>query len=388
METTQLPALIDNEQFGNLVNIPSVIDQNKSQALRAVAAISAKAKEIASIDLTTVDAQAMEAKYLELDTLMARGKNTLEQMEARRKPFTGFFDQIRKLFTGAEKEVQDAILELKTSMDSWQREKSRRQQIAQAEIDRKLAEEQAAIRLRAEQFTRYTNKMLLEIGRRIELLSNGFYAQGLTTIDAYAENMRSMNTDLSGPEYDKIIGESTPLSAELFPQLVPEFKNKLSTERNRLLDLVESRKTELTRIANDKQAADESRKRIEQENKDRQEALKKEQQERQELAQQTADAETMNAAFDTAANATPVVGLSKGTRVKKRYAVQSHAGMIALLQSYIKYTLPTLSLEEMNKKFSFIVTAANARLNDGEVIEAAGLSVEEDFSTTTRRKAS
>jgi hypothetical protein len=387
METTQLPALIDNEQFGNLVNIPSIVDQNKSQALRAVAAISAKAKEIAAMDLATVDAQVMEAKYTELDTLMARGKNTLEQMEARRKPFTGFFDQIRKLFTGAEKDVQDALLELKSSMDAWQREKSRRQQLAQAEIDRKLAEEQAVIRLRAEQFTRYTNKLLLEIGRRIELLSNGFYAQGLTTIDAYAEQLRAMVPQLNGAEYDKIIGEATPLSAELYNQLSSEFMQKIHAERNRLLDLVESRKTELTRIANDQHAADESRKRIEQENKDRQEALKQEQREREQTTQAIADAETMNAMFETAANATPVVGLSKGTRVKKRYTVQSHTGMIALLQSYIKYTLPTLSAEEMNKKFSFVVTAANTRLNDGEVIEAAGLSVEEDFSTTTRRKA-
>jgi hypothetical protein len=62
--------------------------------------------------------------------------------------------------------------------------------------------------------------------------------------------------------------------------------------------------------------------------------------------------------------------------------------MIALLQSYIKHNLPALTIEEMNKKFSFVLTAANTRLNDGELLEAKGLEAIEDYSTTSRRKVS
>lgn len=388
MEVLQnAPALIDNDQFGNLVKLPSVLRTNQERATKAGMVVNAKINEVAKIDLTTIDASRMEEHDGELAELYARLNKSLELMEGDRKPHTQFMDMVKSLFTKEESTIKNLKDQVKGIRDNWQAEKARRARIAQEELDRKIAEEQESIRVRAEKFTRYTQSMLREIGRRIELLSNGFYAQGLTTIDAYARQLRDMVPMLNGTEYDKIIGEVTPLSAELYNQLSSEFMGKLHAERNRLLDLVESRKVELIRISQDAAAAEEARLRIEKENEERAAALVQEQQEREQVINDTAQAEATNATFDAHMEATPVVGISKGTVVKKKYVVHSHAGMVALLQSFIKHNLGLMTIDEMNKKFSFIITAANARLSE-ETIEAKGLEVVEDYSTRSTRKAS
>jgi hypothetical protein len=46
-----------------------------------------------------------------------------------------------------------------------------------------------------------------------------------------------------------------------------------------------------------------------------------------------------------------------------------------------------LTIEELSKKLSFMVTAANEDLNKDITLEADGLTVEEDYTTrSTRRK--
>jgi hypothetical protein len=387
MEALQnAPALIDNEQFGGLIQLPNVLQTNRTRAARAEMVVAPKISNLANVDLSTVDVQVMEQHDSELAELYSRLNASLELMEGERKPHTQFMDKVKTLFTTEEAKIKVMKDSIKTIRDRWQAEKARRAKIMQDELDRKIQEEQDAIRLKSERFARYTQTMLQEIGRRVDLLANGFYAQGLTTIDKYAEQLKGMVVHLTGPEYDKIIGEQTPLSAELFSNLATEFTSKLSAERDRLLDLVDSRKAELERIKNDAAEKAEADARIAEEARQRQEAQEAEQKDRQEAIEITAQAEATNATFDAHMDATPVVGISKGTVVKQKYVVQTHAGMIALLQSYIKNNLHLLTVEDMNKKFGFVVTAANVRLNDGEKIEAKGLEVVEDYSTRSTRK--
>jgi hypothetical protein len=386
MEQETLPAIIDQEQFGNLVNIPRIVNENTNQAARAVAAIRNKVADIKLVDITTVDANQMELRYQDLQQLIVKGKNTLEVLEQRRKPYTSFFDSVRKLFTTSEKEVTDQLASLKEVMDSWQREKARRAAEAQRKLDQEIADKQEAIRIKSEQTTRYTNAILIEIGRLIGLMNQKFNQHTIDSIDSYAITLRAFLPVLSSAEYEKLLGEATPLASELFGTLSTDFVTKLTAERDRLLDLIPSRKAELERMVSDASARAEAEARLAKEAQERAQALETQQRELEEQARLTAEAETMNATFDLASEATPVVGITKGTVVKKKYKVTSQAAMIALLQSYIKYNLPLLTIEEMNTKFSFVRTAADKRLSDGEVIQAQGLEVVEDFSTRATRK--
>jgi hypothetical protein len=76
---------------------------------------------------------------------------------------------------------------------------------------------------------------------------------------------------------------------------------------------------------------------------------------------------------------------AKGTTEKLRYVIKTHAHVLALLQSYISSDFPALTLEEAQTKFKFAITAANARLNKGETIQAPDLGTETDLSTRTQR---
>ncbi|HTE07684.1 MAG TPA: hypothetical protein VK628_02905, partial [Flavitalea sp.] len=143
-------AVLDPEQFGGLIKLPTILKQNQDLAARAVGKVSITLEPIKQIDLATVDAHTMETHDITLADIQARLKDAYDIMEGRRKPATGFMDQVKSMFTAEEKKITTIGAEVKTLRDSWQREKARRSQEAQQARDNDIAEKQKQIRERAE----------------------------------------------------------------------------------------------------------------------------------------------------------------------------------------------------------------------------------------------
>lgn len=398
MEQNNQLTTIDQQQFGEMVKLPDVLKQNQLSRSNAVSAIQPLIDTLSAIDLTKVDAAQMEAHDVTLNDYQAKLSTTVDAMEGRRKPFTGFFDQVKSLFTAEEKTVkalQDAIKEIR---NNWNKEKARRNAELEALRQKEQAKKEEAIQIKANYTTALTNKLFAEINSLVNNMVANFYSKGLDALDVYAKILADATPVYDTSQHNIIAtGVALPLSqhndvqalcqevhAGLFGSFSSEWVEKLSAERDRLLELVPSRKMELERIANDAQAKKEAEDRIKKEAEDRAAALAKEQEERQGAVQANADIDKLNSSFDMAATAAPVVGLSKNTSVKKKCVITSHKQMAELLKWYVSSQLALMTVDEMNKKFSFIRTAYDKHVNDGgEVLQ--GVPLEDDYSTRTSR---
>lgn len=407
MSQTQLttqPIDIANETFGELVKLPNILTENKGRAERAVSACRSAIDTVKEMDFTKVDATNFETVHIKkINELRAKAKLTLETMNDARKPFTQFFDNIKGQFTAEEAKVKEVLEELKQQDDNWQREKGRRQKEEDAKIAAELAKKEERITYRAAIFTTITDSFSHDRLNTINKMWDKFNEQSLESIDNYVEKLKvwtptltdnqfaqyAMNGNLTAKHLsgDEVAEIYEAVKAELKPQISAKYTETITAERDRAILELESRKAELNRIINDAQAAQEAQERMAKEKAEREQAARDEQKAKEQEVLMNAEAEKTNAIFDAHADAIPVVGISKGTQVKKKYKVTAAGGYIAIIQSWVKNELPTLTADELEKKLSFMVTAANKRLNAGETLEAKGLEVEEDYSTRVRKSA-
>lgn len=399
MEQTQLPAL--NVEVLN--NLPDTLVQNSSLADRAVKSVTDAIAPLRAIDMTTVDAATMEGHDAVLVDLQTRLKDAYTMMNNDRKPFTQLFDDIKSRFTAEEKKVVSIGEEVKSLRDGWQKEKARRNKIAQEAAEAKLKASQSLIEARAYFAKHIVDKFGAAAVDAIRRMHAKFYSLTAAELDTYASQLKgwsgaldsdTWNTFLIGminPKPQLLTGEQmqsllNEVVAEQKPKLASEWQERMTQERDSLVELVSSRKMELERIANDVVAAKEAEDRIAAEQKEREEAAIREAKERESAMSTAAEVEKVNSAFDTAAEGSNVVSIAKGTVVKKKYAPKTHAAWLALVQSWVTNDMAKMTPEELGKKLSFMKTACEVRLNAGETITAAGLETEEDFSTRTSRK--
>jgi hypothetical protein len=86
--------------------------------------------------------------------------------------------------------------------------------------------------------------------------------------------------------------------------------------------------------------------------------------------------------FEVAA-ATPIAVAAKGLTVKQKYAPTTHAHFTLIMRAWVAKEMALLTPAELDKKLSFMITAANLRLNKSEVIE--GVPTVNDFITKVQR---
>ena len=104
----------------------------------------------------------------------------------------------------------------------------------------------------------------------------------------------------------------------------------------------------------------------------------------QQAATATAEMDKLNNLYETTA-AQPAIALSKGTTVKKKYNPTTHQAMVAIISRWVAKDMGLLTMEELTKKLSFMITAANRALNIGETLVAEGLFIEEDMTVRGKR---
>jgi hypothetical protein len=394
-------ALSINTQI--LSNLPDTLVANSSLADRAVAKVRADLGALTPGDITTVKVELMESNDAQLAGLQSKLKEAYNLMNERRSPFTRLFTEITSKFTAEEKKVVEIGNEVKALRDSWQREKARRNSIEQEKQAKELEKKQALIDAKTYIAKCIIDKFSTHAVAAIRRMHEKFYAQGAKELEAYAAALGKWSPVLDAPTWDsftQLIANSKPqlitpeqhaellreVCADQRPKLEKEWIESMTRERDGLIEMVASRKMELERIAGDAEAKRQTDERIAQEAAEREAQAKRDAEDKAQALEQAASVDSLNASFDVAAQSTPVVGMAKGTVVKKKYQPKSHKAHVAIIQWWVKERMSSMTLEELQTKLSFMRTAADKALNEGTIIEADGLEVVEDYSTRSSRK--
>lgn len=350
--------LFDQEQFGNLIKLPDILLQNRRLADKAVAALPINSES----DLTAMEIGDIDQYEATLTDYSVKLKTSYELNMARRKPFTGFFDNIREKFTAEEKRIIDAGDKTKQELVRIAKEKKRR---IDEEEEKKL-------------------KAIQEENERIEKER----LQRLKAVDDHATMMdqkqRKMN-EMFYADIDKFEKVSVADVIEVdfgYDDLNASYVAYLSDVKKQLRDRIPSRRIELAEIEKGNQAAAAAAAEREKAEKEAQAKAIEEQKQNQVQRDNTvAASEKLNAAFDVHAQAGPNISQAKGVKFKKKYEPKNSGGYVALLQWWVQNIMPTLNMEELGKKLSFIMVPANDALNKGDAIESAGLAIVDDVKT-------
>jgi hypothetical protein len=397
-------ALIDQQKLAEVATLPEILALNKELAEKAEAACQPALEKVKAIDLQAVDAVEMDAVDVELNELQVRAKAALTKAKARREPYTQFFDQVRSLFTTEEKRFTDLDGQLKGHRDAWAKEKGRRAAEAERLRQLELEKKREAIDLRARIKNALVTQFTHQLAGEVKEVQKKFYAVSLDSMDLFENNLKGYEPMYTDQQYGHLTislltssryldaTEVATIKQEVVTECLQVFQEQYASamvaERERIIELIPSRRRELEEIAaGNAQAAKEAEERQRQEQEAAAKALADQQAEQAARIEQEKAAANMNAAFDIAATATPTPTQAAGTRVKKKIIANTHAAWAAIMQLWVSKAMPGTDLATLEKKLGFMRTFAEKWINDtGEVL--TGVQLEDDYSTSARKKAS
>ncbi|MFT4061106.1 MAG: hypothetical protein QM642_01975 [Edaphocola sp.] len=374
LELAQLPALITKAQ-----NTTAALDAETRPLL----------DQVAATDFATLEPERGEMMDALLSSAQNKAKDSTEAINAERSPYTKAFDEVKSIFTSEEKKMKDIAETAGRYRSKWAVEKQRR-------MDEDRRKQQAALDLardKANYRQAVTDAINAAFYATVKLvadnLNQGYLAATAETLDTVEAKLKGyapmfVRPEVNFPTWDNHGAEEIKVSveAEMWPRKAEEFARIVGEERDRLVALIPSRRAELERMAQDASLAAEVAARHAQEEAERQAALAARQAAANEAAANEASAQTMDAAFEQSALA-PALEQTKGTTAKLEYIVNTHRDMGLVMQFWVKNNMPLLTPDELKKKLSFMVTAANAALNRGEAI--GGLNTQEDLQVRASR---
>lgn len=365
----------------DLQTLPDVLKQNQLSKSNAANAVTKFLSGLPT-DLTTVDLSLMESNDVLLNDFQAKLSVTIETMEGRRKPLTAKLDAIKKFFTTEENEVNALLDQVKDIRNNWNKEKMRRSALAQQKAEIEIERMKEFVEINAqikrtiyERFLNAGSDLQGELYRQLNEATLDFLPvlelnfskyEPVLTDERYFTLFDALPAPVSKHYTNaEVIALVQVMRDEMKADLQNEWVTKLTEVRDRILELIPSRARNIA-VEVKLDVVD----------------VKKE----LEAIDNQAEVDKINATFDAAAKATPVVGLTKGTVVKKKYAATTHKAFVAIVQYWVTNKMNKLTIEELSKKLSFMVTAANEDI-DKITLEADGLTIEEDYTTrSTRRK--
>lgn len=327
------------------------------------------------------DALDMEtAKFIE------KARITVRKMNGKRTPVTQLFDQIRKVYTTMENDVDpsksDSIPgQLQAYRNAFAKKKHEEEERRRREDAARQAKENARVRYRAEVEEDYNRHFAALVNGNINKLNEmdrsvtlGNYNHIYQCVKDYdCELPESWCQTVSSGAYrpaELTPQECTAIQANVMAGLVTRFKEQFPFEvqstRDDILDRLPSKKKELERIA--KASAEEAAKiKADMEAKEREEAARKEaerkEREKQEAtaAQLAAQKQEMDGLFGMPV-AAPASYQPK-TQVKKKVVVETAEDIMKVVAFWWSQVGCTLTMEELCKEFKKQITYANTAAN-------------------------
>jgi hypothetical protein len=372
--------LINDEAFGSLIQLPTLYKESEASVVKAEAVADQHYEKYKAkmVDLQTVPFEEMEAILTPMRTIRVKLTQTEKKLFDGRSPHTRKMDQIAGMFIGLEKRIKLKADLYATAENMWQTEIARR--------NKKAADDLAAAQKK-------TQDKINKVAEITKAINAAFVDLLVTKITAMTTKFYDPSTDL--PKYCAVIskfaytfdhslvknwnltGEADHIAQALLDTkeyMSTEYPRRMKEEAAKLVEKLPGRLAEIAKGENSEGAAlkevvSSASSLIEQMNEE---------------VDTTKTVSSLNAAFVPSSSATPVMQSSgaKGKTTKKKYVAETHAALQVIAQSWFTHNFKLLSIEEVNKKLSFMRTAADERLNAGEPrLESPGLTVIDDIRT-------
>lgn len=403
----QLPA-ISVEKIESLKQLPVVLTNNQellTNAKKGCEPVLAKIQNFNFKEADLTETDKLEAQINELQVKIRKAK---EIAEGRRKPGTAVMDEIKALFTSNEREYDFMFSQFKNFRDLWQAEKNARNQQAEKEKQKKLAEASERVNYSTAAASYFMKRLFEIIASRKKAMNDQFQTVNLSNIDKFDQTYREWVPSLMQKHIDFIQAgfvfqanfltthDQSNLFFEAFnkamKELEKEYVDQMTAEKNRILEIVPAKKKELELIAaappeQAQQIQQQANARDQEEQKRQAELLKQQEQEKVTNIATNAQSQSVAGMFGIMAgsSAAPVANVSKGTKQKKAIKVTNQAGWLAILQVYGLKRVPSGEMESLEKELKSVLKWATEYLNGGGELPASdGIQIENVFSTTAK----
>ena len=327
-----------------------------------------------------------DALDMEIAKFIEKAKITVKKMNGKRTPVTQLFDQIRKVYTSMENDVDPSKAnsipnQLQAYRNAFAKKKHEEEERRRREEAARQAKENAKVRYRAEveddyvkQFNALVNKSINELTDMDKLLTLDNYEIIYDGVKEYICELPETwcQTVISGAYRPSELTpeECRAIQANVMAGLVNRFKEQFPFEvqstRDDILDRLPSKKKELERIA--KSSAEEAAKiKAAMEAKEREEAARKEAERKERekteatAAQLAAQKQEMDGLFGMPV-AAPASYQPK-TQVKKKVVVETADDIMKVVAFWWSQVGCTLTMEELCKEFKKQITYANTAAN-------------------------
>lgn len=374
-------AKINDEQFGKLIELPNLYTAAKASVSKATAfteKIMQPWKAIA--DLKKADLTEVEKIMEPIRVLRVKLAETIKKLNADRSPHTEKMHAIVSLFVAEEKSVESLFEQTKKAEDDLQAEYLRRKKDKENKAAKDLKDKQDKIDRVAnikQQINAWFGTLMTS---KIVAIHEKFYSfADATPLKAWIDAMRSWTPAFAGINTEGISGiaeEIIDAANTLLPTFTEEYVRRLRVERDNMVDMLAGRLLELEKnpVAKTVDVSEFAS------------TVMSTVSAMNEAAQSDASKDKIDAAFDVTDSIGANSPGAKGAKVKKKYKVESLEAMQAIMQSWVRYNMNLLSIDELNTKLSFMRTAADVRLNEGHPhLEAKGLSIVDDIRTRTNK---
>lgn len=379
-DNTQALTLFEPQNVQTLAEIaPKSLRENQTSHARCL--------EVGNTLLLRVKKEGMsDALDIEIAQFIEKAKITVKKMNGKRTPVTQLFDQIRKVYTSMENEVDpskaDSIPnQLQAYRNAYAKKKREEENRRRREEAARQAKENAKARYRTDvevdyvsQFNALVNKSINELtdmDKRLtldnyEIIYDGVKEYACELPEAWCQNV------ISGAHRPAELtpDECRAIQANVMAGLVTRFKEQFPFEvqstRDDIFDRLPSKKKELERMA--KASAEEASKiKADMEAKEREEAARKEaerkEREKQDAAtsQLASKKQEMDGLFGLPV-ATPV-GYQPKSQVKKKVIIETAEDIMKVIAFWWSQEGCTKTIEELKKEFKKQITYANTAAN-------------------------
>lgn len=325
-----------------------------------------------------------DALDIEIAKFIEKAKITVKKMNGKRAPVTQLFDQIRKVYTSMENDVDPSKSasipgQLQAYRNAYAKKKHEEEEQRRREEAARLAKENAMVRYRAEveedynrQFNALVNKSINDLtylGRQLAVDNYKIVSEALKKYScelpaSWAETVISnaqRPVELS-PEECRAI--QAGVIADMLERFREQYRFEVQSTRDDMLDRLPSKLKELERMA--KASVEEAaRIKAEIEAKERAEATRKEAERREREQQEAAAAQLaaqkkeMDGLFGIAETAQ----YNPKATVKKKVVVETTDDIMNIVAFWWSQEGCTKSVEELRKEFKKQITYANNAAN-------------------------
>ncbi len=371
-----------------------------------------KAKEAGFALLEEIETKGMSDDIdTQCNIILVKYRKTLQMVQGRRKPVTQMFDQIKKVFTALEAEVDpknknSVYAQIQEHRNNYAREKAEEQRKREEEAKRKLAIENEKTEVRAKIELALSDYFESYLQERSRYLLNLFESVTLQTFPKCEAELKSFDTTYPKEHFDKFtstvhviyIGQDVIVeiiglvkTEEAYKKFAETYWREIEVQKMNLVEKLPGKLEELKAIAEaekaDKEEADRLRAEQEQRKKDEEVRLAKEEEERKQKREAEIESQQKAGQMQNMFDATEASKVdNKQVRTGYGITVTHQKGWAEIFHFWWTHEGNDLPLDKIARKNmeQMKTFAQNYAHKNGEKIQSPYLKYEETFKAVAR----